>query len=71
MTEMLEAATSYLAALFMLLWASSDEILQAGGLLLLVVRLIADAPRAVTAIKSGVESVKERRKRKRSGRTSQ
>jgi hypothetical protein len=51
MDHFLDSVLSYVIA-FVLMFASHvNELVQWGGLILLVVRLIADAPRALEAIK--------------------
>lgn len=51
MHNVIDAMTSYLIALGVMLSQSSDSILTIGGLVLLVIRLVADAPRAWKNVK--------------------
>lgn len=46
MNDFVETTTSYAVALGVMIASNSEGILTYGGLLLLVIRLIADAPRA-------------------------
>jgi len=68
MNEWLDAMMSYTIALFTLLYANTDMILSIGGLVLLVIRLLADTPRAIRTIK-GWFGVQERSNRRRTRRT--
>ena len=51
MHEILDSITSYVVAFGLLLSSNLDSFLSWGGLLLLVIRLIADGPRAWKNIK--------------------
>lgn len=68
MNDLWDASMSYVLAFVALMYTNSDVILQVGGLILLVVRLIADAPRAWATVK-GWCGVQERSTRKRTRRT--
>ncbi len=52
MHEILDSFTSYLVAFGLLISSNTDTILTWGGLALLVIRLVADAPRAWKNIRS-------------------
>ena len=51
MHELLDSITSYVVALGLLLSSNLDSFLSWGGLLLLVIRLVTDGPRAWKNIK--------------------
>lgn len=51
MNEALDGVTSYLVALFLIITSNMDHLTLWGGLLLFVVRMIADGPRAFKQIK--------------------
>jgi hypothetical protein len=51
MHDFLEAGTSYIVAVWAILYTNIDSIVSWGGLLLLFIRLIADAPRAYKVLK--------------------
>lgn len=68
MNNWLDAAVSYVVAAVAMLYTNTDMILSIGGLILLVVRLLADAPRAIRTVK-GWFGVKERSNRRRTRRT--
>lgn len=51
MHEFVEKAASYIVAGFALLSANIDAILQWGGLILLLLRLVSDAPRAWAVVR--------------------
>ena len=69
MQEVLDSMFSYVIALGALLMSNSDHILTVGGLVLLVLRLMADAPRAYNNVKGWLGYGKDSRKRRRSRRT--
>ena len=58
MHEIADSSTSYAIALFAMFYAHIDQIVSWGGFVLLIVRLIADGPRAYKTLKDKLHGEK-------------
>lgn len=68
MQHYLDGVASYGLAFFMMIYGASDQILAIGGLVLLLVRIVADGPRAIRNVKGWLGYGSKRKPTRRSPR---